>query len=276
MDTLTLEKRAQLTALIDELNTFPTYVKIVRCEEAIGLDPTVEADRDRMDTALAGAWALNRLLLYLNRLRSLNEERMQLGVAIRELKRDPFPTTAEEVETAARASVLAPHFAGELEVVVNFFCVSVQHIRSLLKVVAEAIGYEICKDDLDYLDEFRVLRNHFEHWYSRLPGKVGEAGLVTKSVTADGYHVWGGLQSDAKDRAIVIEPKKSGPVTHVVDVTNSGVARIEKIVQETTAQVGKQSVERVRAHFIAHLEKDIPLPESIDQDFLIDVGGFEP
>ena len=254
MDTLTPEKQAQLTALIDELDTFPLYVRIVRCEEAMGLDPTVEADRDRMDAALAGAWAFDRLLLYLNRLRSLNDERMQFGDAIRELKRHPYPSTAEEVDAAARARVLAPHFAGELEVVVNFFCVSVQHIRSLLKVVAEAVGYEICQDDLDYLDEFRFLRNHFEHWYSRLPGKVGEAGLMTKTVTADGYHVWGGLRSDAKDRVIVIEPKKSGPVTHVVDVTNNGVARIEKIVQETGAQVRKLTLERVRAHFIAHPE----------------------
>src|SRR5680860_838559 len=109
MDTLTPEKQAQLTALIDELDTFPLYVRIVRCEEAMGLDPTVEADRDRMDAALAGAWAFDRLLLYLNRLRSLNDERMQFGDAIRELKRHPYPSTAEEVDAAARARVLAPH-----------------------------------------------------------------------------------------------------------------------------------------------------------------------
>ena len=65
-------------------------------------------------------------------------------------------------------------------------------------------------------------------------------------------------------------------MTHVVDVTNSGVARIEKIVQETAAQVGKLTVERVCAHFIAHPEKDIPPPESIDQDLLLDVSSREP
>jgi hypothetical protein len=263
---LTSKQQEQLTALLEELRTFPIYVMIVRCEEAVGLDPAVEADRDRLDAALSGAMALDRLRLYLKRLRSLNEERTQLGDKIRKLTRYPDPTTR----------VLALELAGDQEIVVNFFCVSVQHIRSLLKVVAAAVKYEIPPDDLAFLDEFRFLRNHYEHWYSRLPGKADEIGLMTKTLTADTYHVQGELKVDEKDRVIVIEPKKSGPVTHIVDITNDGVARIEKIVQETSAQVKDMVLKRVRMHFIAYPEQDIPPPESIRQGLLIDLGGFEP
>lgn len=269
------EQRARLIALLDKLGTFPVPETIVRCVEVVGVDPTVEADRLRMDAAMAGAWAHDRLLLYLDRLRSLNEERIQLGDAIRKLQQHPYPTNDAEVEAAAWARVMAPHLAGKQEIVVNFFCVSVQHIRSLLKVIAAAVRYEIPPDDLSFLDEFRFLRNHFEHWYDRLPGKTNETGLVTKTLTADEYRVRGGLQTDEKGRFIVIEPKKTGLVTHVVDVTNEGLARVERIVQATSAKVKELAIERVRAHYLAD-PRDIPSAESVRDDLLIRVGGYEP
>ncbi len=275
IEDLTSAQQEQLTALLAELGTFPTAETLVRCQEALNLDPDMEFDPAQADKAMAGAWAYDRMLLYLDRLRSLNEERMQLGNAIRELKQHPYPTTKAEVPKAAWAKVMAPHLAGRQEVVLNFFCVSVQHIRSLLKVVAEAVGYEIPPADLSYLDEFRHLRNHFEHWYDRLPGKTNEVGLMTKTMTTDEYRVRGGLRSDDKDRIIVIEPKKSGPVTHIVDVTNEGVARIEKIARETSAKVNELAIKHVRAYFIAHPE-NTPAPEDIRQDSLINVAKKEP
>lgn len=98
---------------------------------------------------------------------------------------------------------------------------------------------------------------------------------MTKTLTEDEYRVQGGLQGDDKDRIIVIEPKKSGPVTHVVDVTNEGMARIEKIAQETSIRVKDLSIQQVRMHFIAHPE-NIPSPEDIPQDLLIKVGRRGP
>jgi len=276
MDSLKSMQQTQLTALLDELDRFSTSDLIVRCQEAIGLDPTVEADQKRMDVAAAGAWAHDRAVSYLDRLRLLNKERVEVGGEIRQLLQYPYPTAEEEIEEAAWARVLAPHLAGRQEVVLNFFCVSVQHICSLLKIVADAVEYEIPLADLDYLDEFRHLRNHFEHWYNRLPGNTHEAVLITKTVTAGGYHIRGGLEIDAQDRIIVIEPTKSGPVTHVVDVTNDGVARVERIVQETDAKVRELAIEQVRAHFIAHPDQDIPSPDDVRKDLLISAAGYEP
>lgn len=272
---ITAEQCARLTALLDTLGSFPVAETIVRCLEAERVNIRVEADRLRIDAAMAGAWAFSRMLLYLDRLRSLNEERMQIGDEIRLLKRHPYPSTEAEVEGAAWARVSAPHLAGKQELVIHFFSVSIQHIRSLLLVTAAAVDHEIPQDDLDYLEEYRYLRNHFEHWYDRLPGKTNEAGLMTKTLTADEYRVRGGLQIDEKDCVIVVEPKKSGPVTHVVDVTNDGVARVEKIVQKTATNVKDVAIERVRRYYIAN-PQDIPPPQTIRDDSLISVGGYEP
>jgi hypothetical protein len=274
IEDLTEEQRARLTTLLDKLSTFPVPETIVRCLEAVGIDSKIEGDLERADAAMAAAWAYDRAHQYLVRLRSLNQERMQIGNEIRRLMQHPDPATEAEVVEAAQSRVLAPDLAGRQEVVINFFCVSVQHIHSLLIVVAAAVAYEIPPDDLSYLDEFRFLRNHFEHWYDRLPGKTNEAGLVTKALTADEYHVTGGLQTDEKNRFIVIEPKKSGPVTHVVDVTNDGMARIEQIVQETSAKVKEFAIEQVRAHFIAD-PQDVPSPEDVRDDLLFTVGGYQ-
>ena len=167
---------------------------------------------------------------------------------------------------------MAPRLAGKQEIVVHFFCISVQHIRSLLIIVAEAVGYEIPPDDLKFLDEFRHLRSHYEHWYDRLPGKTNEVGLIAKAQTATKYWIRGGLQTDGKDRIIVIEPKKSGPVTHVVVVTNDGMARIERIASDARVNVKERAMERVRAHYTA-APQNIPSPNTISDDLIITVGS---
>jgi hypothetical protein len=244
--------------------------------EAIGGDPTTEAGQAAVDAAMAGAWAFDRMTSYLVRLRSLNDERMQLGTEIGRLKRHPYPTSEAEVEAAARARVTASILAGKQEVVFNFFSVCIQHIRSLLLVLAESVGYQIPQDDLDFLDRFRFLRNHYEHWYSRLPGKSGEIGLFTKRLANGEYRLRGGLQTDEKDRIVVVEPKKPVPVAHIVDVTNAGLERVERIARETAEGAKARALENVRAYYVANPDKPIPPPESVDQELLIDVGGYEP
>lgn len=274
MTTHTEDRQAKLDALLDALRDNPTPELIVRSMDATGPDPTVPADLERVDVASAGAWAFDRMTAYLERLRSLNEERKQLGLEIDRLKRHPYPKRKEEIGEAAWARVMAPILAGKQEVVYNFFCVSVQHIRSLLIITADAVGYQIPQPDLDFLDQFRHLRNFYEHWDERLPGKNRDIALITRTMTPDEYHIRGGLRTDEKDRIIVVEPKKPFPVAHIVDVTAAGVERVERITRETWEGVKKQAIENVRAFYIANPDKDIPQPESIDQELLISVGGY--
>jgi hypothetical protein len=271
-EDLSPEQQRMLTALLEELSTFPVPEMIFRCAQIVGVDPANQADVERMDAAGAGAWAYDRMLSYLVRLRSLVEEQRQIGKQIREFKQHPDPRNEEEVDVAAWARVMAPRLAGDQEVILNFISVSVQHIRSLLKVVAEAVGYDIPAEDLAFLDEFRHLRNHFEHWHNRLPGKANETTLIKRTETAEGYRIQGGLEGDAQNRIIVIEPTKPGPVTHAVEVTDPGMARVEKIVRETDEKVKALALEGVRTYFIAHPEI-IPSPKDIPQDLLFSAGG---
>jgi hypothetical protein len=273
-EDLSPDQQARLTALLEKLETFPVSERIVRCEEVIG-DSTSEADRIRIDAAMAAAWAYNRMLLYLERLRMLNDERMEIGNQIRSLPRFPSPKSEKEADLEAHAWVYGSHLAGKQEVVLNFFTVSIQHIHSLLKVVGEAVGLEIDPADEAFFQKFRPLRNHFEHWYSRLPGKTGEIGLVTKTVTAYGYQIKGGLERDGQDRVIVVEPTKPIAIAHIVEANNDGVARVERIVQEANARFLELPIERVREHYIND-PTSIPRPESVSDDLLFSVQGFGP
>src|SRR5687767_3353488 len=106
-DDLTSDQQGQLTALLEKLETLPVSERIVRCEEAIG-NSTSAADRIRIDAALAAAWAYNRMLLYLERLRMLNGERMGIGNQIRALPRFPSPKSQKEAEAEAHARVHGP------------------------------------------------------------------------------------------------------------------------------------------------------------------------
>jgi len=277
METLAPERQEQLAALVDELDSFPTYALFIRCVEAVGVDPRIEADQVRIDTAMAAGWAYDRMLLYLKRLRSLNDERMQLGRTIYELRQHFTPSSEADLEKAARARIQAAELSGEQEIVINFFCVSVQHIHQLLTIVAESVGYEIPANDNAYLDEFRHLRNHFEHWNERLPGKKHEVGLMTKTLTADDYNVRGGLSIDEMGRYVAIDPRdKRGPQTHVVDVKNAGMARIERIMKETAVKARAFALEEMLEHFVMNPDAVIPSPKSIRQDLPISLGHYEP
>ncbi len=271
-EDLSVEQQEKLNALLDKLETLPLSMRIVRCEEAIG-DSTSEADRIRIDAAMAAAWAHDRMLLYLERLRTLNDERKAIGDQIRNLPRFPSPKSEEEADAEAYARVYGPHLAGQQEIVLNFFTVSIQHIHDLLKVVAVAVGYDIDPDDEAFLKKFRPLRNHFEHWYSRLPGMSGEIGLVTKTVTAYGYRVRGGLERGPRDTVIVVEPTKPIATAHIVEANNDGVARVERIVKAADAKFRELTIQRVREHYIND-PNDIPSPDSVSDDMLFSWQGF--
>ena len=90
---LAANQQARLVALLDKLGSLPTAEAIVGCAKAVGIHPGIETDRARMDAASAGAWAFDRTLMYVERLRSLNAERMQIGNEIRHLLATPYPTT---------------------------------------------------------------------------------------------------------------------------------------------------------------------------------------
>lgn len=275
MVSLTPERNAQLTALLDELARRPTYDRIVRGVEVIGFNPNVEAEVKQADAVMAASWASYRMRSYLERLRDLNEERKELGTEIRQLREHPYPQSVAEIEAYARARILAPHLSGNQEVVFNFLCVCVQHIHSFLTILAEAVEYELPDKDDAFLDKFRHLRNHFEHWNERLPGKKYEKALMTKTMTPHEYRFQRGLQSAGNDRVKVIYPRKSPPETHIVDVSDDGVARVERIVQETDAKVKELILERVRGHFLTNPDQPIPLSEDVPNDPIIDVGWFD-
>lgn len=117
MVSLTPERNAQLTALLDELARRPTYDRIVRGVEVIGFNPNVEAEVKQADAVMAASWASYRMHSYLERLRDLNEERQELGTEIRQLREHPYPQSVAEIEAYARARILAPHLSGNQEVV---------------------------------------------------------------------------------------------------------------------------------------------------------------
>ncbi len=241
----------------------------------MGADLNTEEGLKLADRVMAGAWSSQRIIPYLIELRRLNEERLRLGEAIYQQKRHPYPMHESEVVAKARAEVLASHNSGLQEVIYNLFCICIQHIRSFLRIAAEAVDYTIAPGDLEFLDKFRHLRNHYEHMYNRLPGKVNELALLTKEVTGGTYRVRGGLDVDSMGNILVIELEGGAATTHAVEVTHAGMDRIESIVDETWNQLKPFALNQVRQQFIAD-PSNIPPPESITQGMLLKVGGYSP
>jgi hypothetical protein len=275
VEDLALEQQSQLSALLDELETLPTPEAIVASRLICIGELKLEERITEVDRAMAGGWAAARVIPYLLQLRRLDQQRLDLGMAIYHHKHHPEPQHESEIVDRARAEVLAIEYSGEQEVVYNLFCICVQHIRSFLKIAAETVGYEIDADDLAFLDEFRHLRNHYEHMYNRLPGKVNELALLTKKIGTTSYRVRGGLETDSKQRIIVKELKGGLVMTHVVDITSAGMERVERIVGRTWNELKPTAINNARKHYIAAPSK-IPSPEAVPQNLLMQVGGYIP
>jgi hypothetical protein len=271
-DDLTAEQQAQFAALLAEIDRHATSEAIVAAAVALGRDMTDEQRVELGDRAMAGGWAFDRVMAYLGKLRELNEERVNIGKLIYDQLQHPEPTSEDEVPAKAQAIIMAAHNSGVQEVIFNLFCICVQHIRSFLKIVAESVGYTIPPNDLDFLDTYRHLRNHYEHMYNRLPGKVNEAALITKDTSGGSYHAKGGLNIDSAGNILVVEFKGGIATTHAVAVTNAGMERINDIVEETWRNIKPTAIKNVRNYFIAD-PSNIPPPEFVTQDILLRAGG---
>lgn len=276
MDSLGSRRRHQLERLLNGLETRGTPELILACLVAQEVDAGIKSDRKRIDDAMAAAWAFDRATHYMERLRELNEERKSLSAEIADFhsrKKHQYPSDS------IRPTVRAAQEAGQFEVIVNLYCVCVMHIWSLLKNASELLGVEIPTEDLDFLNELRPLRNHFEHWYNRLPGKSHERELVTKVETRDTYAVRAGLRTDERGRYVVFEYKKVDGqeelITHYVDLRNHSFERIDSIFAEANSRLRAQVLGQVTAYFVMHSDRVIPVSKSIKTDGLFRAGGID-
>ena len=168
-----------------EARDLPCSARIVRGRGGDRrLDIRGRSDTDRRSTAAARATTGCSCTYNASRTLTMSGWKSATRSAVCRVSPPPHPRKRRRLKPR---SSYGPHLAGQQEIVLNFFTISIQHIHSLLKVVAEAVGYDIDPDDDAFFRKFRPLRNHFEHWSERLPGKTGEVGLITKTVTAYGY-----------------------------------------------------------------------------------------
>ena len=174
-----------------------------------------------------------------------------------------MPTRVEEIEDYARESIIAVHNSGLQEVTVHFFCNCVMHLHKLLKKAAEGAGYEIPKEDLEYLNAYRDLGNYYEHIEKRLPGHVDAGEAVRETLTDDEWRIESGLPVD--DLGRILRKGKA------IDATGRGLACIEEVVRRTWDQLRPAALNGARRHFEAH-PSDIPVPEQVEHRLLASTG----
>jgi hypothetical protein len=285
---LTKEQRTKLKSLLAAVRQLPTENLLRESLRLRGVDASTEEGRAEIDKVMASCWAYERLLNYLSALRFFDGERDAIGRQIHSLKQIPEPAHESEVAAWANAQVVAASLAGTQEVTFHFFCISAKHILTLLKIVAESAGHEINQEDLDFLDHYRDLRDYYEHFENRLPGKTHEGAVVEKTITNEGYRVTGGLKVDSLGRLVLKVAKKDERGKSVrdtdgkfileekaFDVTSRGMRKINEIVEGNWRLIRKEAIRGLRQHFIAHPE-NIPPPEAVEFTLMIKPGGYQP
>jgi hypothetical protein len=286
--SLTKEQRTKLKALLAAVAELPTENVLRECLRLRGVDARTEEGLAEIDRAMASCWAYERLMPYMMALRYFSGERESIGMQIYDYTQHPYPTHESEVPAKAYANLMAADLAGVQEVTFHFFCISVKHVLSYLTIAAESAGHELSKEDREFLDHYRDLRDYYEHFYNRLPGKPHEGAVVEKTISDEGYRVTGGLKVDSQQQLLLKVAKKDEkgkPVRDAdgnivleekaFDVTRHGMNRINAIVEENWRQIRKKAVDGLRQHFIANPE-NIPPPEAVEFFQMTGPGGYKP
>ncbi len=285
---LTKEQRTKLKALLAAVVDLPTENVLRECVRLRGVDASTEECLVEVDRVMASCWTYERLMPYLVALRFFSGERDSIGRQIYGYKQIPEPTQESETVDWAQAQVMAASLAGAQEVTFHFFCISVKHILTFLTIVAESAGHEISQEDREFLDHYRDLRDYYEHFENRLPGKPHEGAVVEKTISDEGYRVTGGLKVDSQGRLLLKVAKKDERGKSVrdtdgkiilaekaFDVTPRGMRKINAIVEENWRQIRKKAIDGLRQHFITHPE-DIPPPEAVEFVLMVRPGGYQP
>lgn len=285
---LTKEQRSQLKALLREVASLPTDNLLRECFRLRSVDLATEEGKSECDHVMGSIWAYERLTPYMMALRYFSGEREDIGRQIYDYMQVPYPIQDSEVPRKAYASLLAANQAGVQELTFHFFCISVHHVLTYLKIAAEAAGHELSKEDYDFLDHYRDLRDYYEHFYNRLPGRLHESAVISKTSSDFSYRVQGGLKVDAQERLLFRVQQKDANGKRMVDgdgnpvlvekafdVTSRGMRKIDEIVKRNWEDIRRKALIGLREHFIQNPD-NIPSPEDVQFTVMTSAGGYEP
>lgn len=236
-------------ARFDQLDTtdllFETILHTFECDQA-------GKANERLALAMAASYAMNKVLYYLGALDRVDQERIGVGQEIARLRGRVGELREIDPGEAIRLDFLAFTLAGRQEVSWHVFTVCVSQIARLLPEAARGAGIELSEEDREYLETFKLLRNHFEHLDERLPGREKKGRLVVTQ--PDELRMVLGLQMDELGRVVV-----NGTA---VDVTGRGVEAVRRIVGGTVEAIRAACLTQVRQRFAAD-PAQIPAPEAI-------------
>ena len=236
---LTSDNQQRLDALIAELETLPTAERILQSADLLCPFPRREAEKKRLRSAMAGAFAAERTMYYLVALRSVNEERKRLNKLIEKLRLvEAQALSRRDAEGVDTARVEQIALSGMVEVALHTFAVYVSQIEMLLPIATRSVSATIASRDLAFLRSYRQLRDHYEHFDERLPGKSKSQTYVTESESQGAWSFIAGLSVDPEGRFDIAGTK--------VDVTDRGLTQVEAIVQTAWEEINQKSIERVK------------------------------
>jgi hypothetical protein len=196
---------------------------------------------------------------YLEKLRSVEDERIGLGKEMHRLQAIANSKRSSDVDRVAQAKVVLPHLSGTQELTFHFFAICIHHIRTLLVIASTEVEYTFEEDDVQFLDGYRILRNHYEHWGNRLPGGTNEDMMqIKRELNASTYRVTSQIEVDDQGLFVVYDRRAAGvPVPVHVEVSSGAVKRVERIVETAWLEIRRCALDDIERHLIEHPEEII-------------------
>jgi hypothetical protein len=263
---LTAEHQTRLDAVLAELVSYPTPLLIDVSARLRLPDVPDEATKRRFRATYAGVIAAEKIQYYMPQLRAANDQRLSIGMRIRELNRRAQDLALTDPVSSIAPEVAAGGLSGLQEVSIHVYAVCIRVIFKLLPFAARAAGCKIPNRDLDTLKTFEPLRHFYEHLWEQLPGGGGDYvnEVVTETDDERGWQIVWGLPTDPGGRVLL------GGKT--INVSSDGVAAVQEVVERTWSKIRESALADAEKYLRKHPDR-IPDPNRIPSGFSASPGG---
>ena len=226
-----------LTRLLDELAVLPVPKLMVESTRLIlGNQP----GNQRMRQAVRGAYAAQKVLYYLDGLRSIDGQRVHQSRAIKELLEVKGQESFEaELNATARAGVQ--------EVWGHLWITCVHSIGRLLPLAVKGAGSKLEAGHRSTFENYEPLRHFFEHSDQQIGNPQYSGDVHFESENAQAWRMRIGLRQDESGKTVIRNWKSKSD--HIVDISSAAVQTIQAIVVSNWDAMRSQCLSNVRDRF---------------------------
>jgi hypothetical protein len=267
-EDLTDDQKKRFNAVMEQLEKLDVPELLWESARLRMPKPITKEQKPRFRSNFAGAIAAQEVLAYVSELHNANDQRIELFHEINRIKAEADAIEHTDRDQARTLRITVGCLAGMQEVAIHRFASAIERISELLPRATKTSAYKLSSTDRSLLENYKDLRDYYEHLENRLPGGQFDKEACTEIEDERGWRVIMELPINKSDGMIEIQGSR-------IDVSSDAAMDVTLVMQRAWADLKAHALAEVQKHFLANPEA-IPEPIDVRDAILAELGGVLP